>query len=132
MTKQGKFDKKYAHELLLIAKQDLDSAKTLGKQLTGRVENVFLLAQQGLEKALKALLCWNDQPIPFIHDIGVLVAKLEALGLNAPFGYDLNGLSEFATIRRYTEGKESWTAAEIEALLNQVNAAITWCGQQIG
>jgi|GEM_PF-4425948 len=60
MTKQGKFTKSYAHELLRIAKQDLDSAQFLSKQKSLRVENVFLLAQQALEKSLKAVLCWHE------------------------------------------------------------------------
>ena len=131
MTKQGKFEKIYAHELMLIAEQDLESARALASVQGGRPENIFLLAQQGLEKALKALLCWREQPIPFVHDIGVLVAKLEAQGLDIPFGYELNGLSEFATIRRYTEGKEQWTTEDIDAVLTEVGKAIVWCQTQL-
>lgn len=131
MTKQGKFDKGYAHELMRIAAQDLDSAKFLAKQTGLRVENVFLLGQQALEKGLKAVLCWKEQPVPFIHDIGVLVAKIEALAISVPFGYDLNSLSEFATIRRYMEGKESWTLEETEAVLAEIDKACRWCQSQI-
>lgn len=131
MTKQAKFDKSYAYELIKIAIQDLESAEFLSNQVGVRVENVFLLAQQALEKSLKATLCWRDQPIPFLHDIGVLVAKLEGLGLSPPFGYDLNGLSEFATIRRYLEGKENWSQSEVASILNQVRNACIWCQSQL-
>ncbi len=127
MTKQGKFARSYAIELIDIAQQDLLSAQALSGHKNIRIENVFLLAQQALEKGLKAVLCWNDQAIPFLHDIGVLVAKIEALGIQVPFGYDLNGLSEFATIRRYTEGKETWTEAEVQAVMNEVQSALHWC-----
>ncbi len=131
MTKQAIFAKVYAHELLRIAFQDLDSADYLSKQPNLRVENVFLLAQQALEKSLKSVLCWKEQPIPFLHEIGMLVVKLEALGIAVPFGYDLNSLSEFATIRRYLEGKESWSQPEIQNILTQVRAACEWCKTQV-
>lgn len=131
MTKEQVFSKEYAKELLSIAHQDLASAKALAKANGLRVENVFLLAQQGLEKALKAVLCWNSKPVPFVHEIGILVAKLENIGRSPPFGYDLNSLSEFATIRRYLEGREAFTDSEVQALLAQVEGAIEWCSQQI-
>ncbi|MBM4254027.1 MAG: HEPN domain-containing protein [Deltaproteobacteria bacterium] len=70
MTKQGKFEKIHADELMLIAEQDLESARALASVQAGRPENIFLLAQQGLAKALKAILCWREQPIPFVHDSG--------------------------------------------------------------
>lgn len=131
MTKQGKFAKAYAHELIRIAGQDLESAKFLANQPGLRVENVFLLAQQALEKALKAVLCWKEQPVPFVHDIGVLVAKIEALGISVPFGYDLNSLSEFATVRRYIEGKETWTLEETSGVIAEIDKACLWCQSQI-
>jgi HEPN domain-containing protein len=131
MSKSGIFSKEYAHELMSIAYQDLASADFLAQQQGVRVENVFLLAQQSLEKALKAVLCWHNQPIPFIHEIGILVTKLEAVNVFAPFGYDLNSLSEFATIRRYLEGKESWDHSEILGILEQVRAAVQWSRDQL-
>jgi len=56
MTKQGKFEKKYAHELMAIALQDLESARFLTGQKKPRVENIFLLAQQSLEKGARKRL----------------------------------------------------------------------------
>lgn len=131
MTKQGKFAKSYAKELLNIGLQDLQSAQFLAQQKGLRVENVFLLAQQALEKGLKAVLCWREAPIPFVHEIGVLVAKIEALNIVVPFGYDLNSLSEFATVRRYFEGKEDWSTEEVKQVLTQVESAMTWCQSKI-
>lgn len=131
MTKQGKFAKEYAKELLNIGLQDLQSAQFLAQQKGLRVENVFLLAQQALEKGLKAVLCWHEVPIPFVHEIGVLVAKIEALNIVVPFGFDLNSLSEFATVRRYFEGKEDWSTEEVKLVLTQVESAMTWCRSKI-
>ena len=126
MNKQKKFSKHYAHELISIAEEDLASARDLQTMKTHRVENIFLLAQQSLEKGLKAVLCWNEQPIPFVHDIGILVTLLLPVA-EPPFGYELNDLSEFAAIRRYQEGNEEFSEEEIESVLLKVTNALVWC-----
>ena len=132
MGKEQVFAKEYAKELLSIAQQDLQSAIALAAAQGIRIENVFLLAQQALEKALKAVLCWNNQPVPFVHEIGILVAKLENIEKPPPFGYDLNSLSEYATIRRYLEGKETFSEDEVQEILSQITDAVNWCQKQIG
>ena len=132
MGKDQVFAKEYAKELLSIAEQDLKSAIALAAAQGIRIENVFLLAQQALEKALKAVLCWNNQPVPFVHEIGILVAKLENIEKPPPFGYDLNSLSEYATIRRYLEGKETFSDDEVQEILSQITDAVNWCQKQIG
>ncbi len=131
MTKEQLFSPKYASELMKIAHGDLESAKALGQVPNTRVENVYYLGQQALEKALKAVLCAKGNPVPFVHDIGILVTKLEAKGIDAPFGYDLNSLSEYATIRRYIDGSEEYSKKEIEAVLAAVEQAVQWCAMQI-
>ena len=128
--RESRFDQAYAKELLAIAAADLSSARSLARVERQRVENVFFLAHQALEKALKAVLCWQKQPVPMVHDIGILVTKLSPTTV-APFGYDLNALTEYATIRRYLEGKEKFSSAEVEEILSQVDSAIKWCQQQI-
>jgi HEPN domain-containing protein len=82
-----------------------------------------LLAQQSLEKALKSVLCWHEKPVPFVYEIGVLVA-LASQVTTVPFGYELNELSEFATIRRYHEGIEEFSKEEIEIVLDRVWLAL--------
>lgn len=47
----------YGKELLRIAEGDLASASALHETKKGRKENVGYLAQQSIEKALKAVLC---------------------------------------------------------------------------
>lgn len=131
MTPRAKiFAKEYAKELISIALQDLASSRDLESTRTKRVENIFLLAQQGLEKALKAVLCWNGKEIPFVHDIGILVTLISQFAA-PPFGYSLNELSEFAAIRRYHEGHEEFGPDEIDTVLREVEAAILWCRDNI-
>lgn len=126
MTREKKFSKEYAHELMTVALLDLESARDLQKAGTRRVENIFLLAQQSLEKALKAILCWNERPIPFLHDIGILVTLVSAIE-SPPFAYSLNELTEFAAIRRCHEGLEEFAGEEIEGVLTSVEDAVRWC-----
>ena len=130
MVKSKKFNKQYAHELMSIAHADLESACDLHRVETRRKENIYLLAQQALEKALKAVLCWFEKPIPFIHDISALVALVGTIEA-PPFGYDLNDLTEFAAIRRYLEGYEEYSADEVAAVLHAVKEALFWCQSKI-
>lgn len=119
------FDPEYAKELLRIAKADLGSAISLSKVEKGRIENVYFLAQQALEKALKALSCHLRKPVSFTHDIEVLIEKLPA-DLELGFSRDLIDLTEFAAIRRYLEGYESFSPEEVKAVIDEVNKAVQW------
>ena len=106
-AKQEKlFSVEYAPELIRIAEGDLGSARLLLVQFgmfKSRAENIFFLAQQSIEKSLKAVLCLHGVPVPLVHELGTLVAKLPASS-NPVFGYEISRLSEFASIRRYEEG----------------------------
>ena len=56
MTQNQKrlFNKEYAKELLRIAQGDGESASALFKAKVGRPENIVFLAQQSVEKSIKA------------------------------------------------------------------------------
>ena len=123
MVKSKKFKKQYARELMSIAHADLESAFDLHNVDTKRKENIYLFAHQALAKALKAVFCWFEKPIPFIHDISALVALVGTIEA-PPFGYDLNDLTEFAAIRRYMEGYEEYSKEEVAAVLRAVQEAL--------
>ena len=53
------------------------------------------------------------------------------LALYAPFGYDLNDLTEFAAIRRYLEGYEEYSAEEVASVLRAVKDALVWCQSKV-
>lgn len=79
MTKNYKkqlFPKEYSKELLKIAQGDLESAVGLSKLNTGRPENIIFLAQQSVEKYIKAVLVHIQIAFPTVHDLGILVALL--------------------------------------------------------
>ncbi len=113
---ERKFPRSYSRELLRIAVGDHDSAAYLVRGVgdgAGRAENAAYLFQQSIEKALKAALCAVGRPVPLVHDLGVLVAKLPG-SVDPDFGYELAGLDEYATVRRYEEGRYQLTADELE------------------
>lgn len=124
-----KFDKSYGQELLSIAELDLASAKVLGQHWqAGRIENVFFLAQQAVEKALKAYLCHHYGEFPLVHDIGVLLGKMNEL---PPKGYDLVSFSQFAGIRRYETGKAHLDKDDIDSALDAATGVTEWVRSKI-
>ena len=125
------FKQEYALELLKIAEGDLESARGLNESKRGRPENICFLAQQCIEKALKAVLCWNQIPFPLVHDAGILVAKMPN-GVVPPAGYHLAILTKFATVKRYEEGSLALTAQEIAAVLQIATDVFDWAKKIIG
>ena len=123
------YKKEYARELLAIAKEDLESAQLLAQATTttamGRKENVIFLVQQAIEKAIKATLCWLGKPVPLVHDLGVLIAKLPD-NLSPPEGYGLSHLNEYATVRRYEKSGFELTSKDISVTLDIGVRVIAW------
>ena len=124
------YEKSYAEELLRIAKADFEAAQVLYEARVKRKENIFLLAQQALEKALKAVLCAMNLPVPHVHEISLLVDRIPE-ELNPPFSTEFNSLTEFATIRRYLEGKEIQDEELTLDVLNQIEQALAWCSRTV-
>lgn len=127
-SQEHRFPRDYAAELLRIAKADHASAAYL-KTGVGtpnvRRENVAYLFQQAVEKALKAALCAHDLPVPLVHDLGVLVAKLPD-SLEPGFGYEVAGLDEYATIRRYEEGRYTLESEELDEIERLSATVLSW------
>ncbi len=128
-AKQEKlFPVAYASELIRIAEGDLGSAKLLLEGFAlqkSRAENIFFIAQQSMEKSLKAVLCLHKVAVPLVHELGVLVAKLPAES-NPVVGYEVSKLSEFASTRRYEEGSLELTAEEAQDVFNMASKVLNW------
>ena len=101
------FRKGYAAELFRIAESDL-----------GTVE--YLRA-----KALKAALVHREIPVPMVHDLGVLLAKVPR-ECEPPFGYEIGALTEFAAARRYEEFALEWGLEEAQEALGLGTSAVDW------
>jgi len=125
---EKKFRKEYAPELFKIAQGDLDSAKGLTSAKLGRVENVCFHVQQAIEKALKAVLCHHEIPVPLVHDLGILLAKLPE-DQNFPFGYEINDLNDYAAIRRYEEGVIELSWDDAASVIKIGDTVLKWAGK---
>ena len=125
----AKFNSSYAKELLSIAEADLESAKVLAATWQrGRVENIFFLIQQAVEKSLKAYLCHKQCDVPMVHDLGILLGKMDQL---PPQGYSLVSFSQFAGIRRYESGKAQLDKSDIDAAMASGEQVLLWVAAQL-
>jgi HEPN domain-containing protein len=115
----------YAQVLWRIAEGDFKTVVTLAKASDYRVENAFYLAQQSIEKSLKAVLVKLGLPVPLVHDLSALLSKLPA-DCDPPYGYELNALSEYATIRRYEEGSWTPTQEELKEIIVKTANMLDW------
>lgn len=134
MTKNLKkqlFPKQYSEELLKIAKGDLESAVGLSKINKGRPENIVFIAQQSVEKSIKAVLVHLQIAFPLVHDLGILVALLPDEKA-PPEGFALTELNPFASVRRYEEGHLPLTAEEIESSLEIAQKVVLWATNCLG
>lgn len=123
-----RFEPSYAAELLRVAQGDFQTAEYLMPGLAEgqvRAENYFYFIQQVLEKCLKAVLVQQERPVPLVHDLGVLLAKIPE-AVEPPFGYEISKLNEFAAVRRYEEGRLLWSTEEADEALLLAKTALGW------
>ena len=122
---KNKYKKEYSFELIRIAQGDLASAKLLSTATGGRVENAIYLGQQAIEKSLKAVLCYIEQPILHTHDLDVIIALLPDTH-KPPSAHILGALTQYATIRRYEEGYEILTKEDVHNAIVLSEQIVHW------
>jgi HEPN domain-containing protein len=120
------FSTEYSKELLTIAQGDLFTAIAIQNSENARLENAFYMVQQCIEKALKAVLVSKKIPVPLVHDLGILLAKLPN-ELNPPFGYELSDLNQYASIRRYEIGQFQLDKEEVKLVIEKGQEILDWC-----
>jgi len=131
---ERRFDPAYAATLLEIAYGDFRTAVFTSKGVPDqsvRIENVFFLHQQAMEKALKAVLCHLGIPVPLVHDLGVLLAKLPE-DKQPDAGYELTMFNDFAGVRRYEEGTIIYEPEDIEDARKLTEMLLTWASGIVG
>lgn len=75
--KEKLYKREYAEELIKLAHADLFSAQTLAAHAKNRPENTGFHIAQAVEKSIKAVLCYNNCPIPLTHEIEELRLQLQ-------------------------------------------------------
>ena len=84
-------------------------------------------AQQAAEKALKALLLFNNIPFRFVHDIAELLTLLEQNGFELPEGIRSGAeLSGYAVEARYPSLMEPVTEQEYKEAIVIAEQIVTW------
>ncbi len=116
----------YSLELFRIAKGDLASAKELASvSREGRLENVVYLAQQSVEKTLKAVLNHLRIAFPLVHELGTLVALFPDENL-PPGDFDLSALNPYASSMRYEEPNSILSKEEVDSAIKAADSVLVW------
>ena len=96
------------------------------------LEDLCFGAQQATEKALKGLLAQRGAPIPYIHDVGDLLHRLEETGLEVPASiWDAEELTPFAVVTRYP-WVESVSRQQHERAVELARAVVEWVEERLG
>lgn len=95
-------DRDQAGLLLQVAERELRALNAMDDVETFSDEVFGFLAQQAVEKALKAWLCALGRAHPFTHDLTDLFSRLEDEGLDMKPFWELADLNPFAVEFRYT------------------------------
>jgi HEPN domain-containing protein len=124
-------DEDEAGRWLAFARGDLDSATALLDTGTPN-RNVGYLAQQAVEKALKAVILLDNAPFETTHDLTAIAAQLSADFLTPVDVADLAWLADLETSARYPDdgdaitGDDARRAAEMaDTILAAVAAHFT-------
>lgn len=117
-------DHETVRRMLEAARRDLQA---IGNMLDVKLfsDEIFgLLAQQAVEKALKAWLAHGDQDVPRTHNLRLLLILLSQAGETVAGEWDFIDLTQFAVQFRY----ESWNAIDTpldrERLVRQVDSLL--------
>jgi HEPN domain-containing protein len=93
-----------ALRLLRLAKLDRDAFEVLAASGDAAHAAAGFHAQQAVEKALKALLCFRDIDFPRTHDLESLFSRLSGSGAMPPYvGARLRPLTPYAVDFRYDD-----------------------------
>lgn len=130
MTKDQKYKSEYAPVLLRIAEADFSTLEIIYAAKGGRKENICFIAQQVVEKCVKALLVQNGVAVPFTHSLELLLSKLPAQH-QPPNTAALDALTEYATIRRYEEGFAELSNEDLKAAFQAAKATLVFAKKKI-
>jgi len=89
-------------------------------------------AQQGAEKAVKAIFVARDLDFPYVHDLAALLTLLERGGVTVPDAVRSAGrLTRFAIEARYPGVGEPVEHEEYERAVATASAVVAWATEQI-
>ncbi|MCL2365703.1 MAG: HEPN domain-containing protein [Oscillospiraceae bacterium] len=109
----------YAKKWLDRAQRDYDFAAKIEKHFWPKdLEQICYHCQQATEKALKAVLAYNEAEILKIHIIGKLVDECKKYGFSVPIDRKVAKLiTDHATLSRYPDNMNEWTEEDAKLAL---------------
>ena len=75
------------------------------------------------------MICAQGTPVPLTHSLELLLDKIT--GTAPPHDEALIDLTDFATVKRYQEGNEIITDADISATIDAARAVLKWAQQEV-
>jgi HEPN domain-containing protein len=96
------------------------------------LEDLCFDAQQGAEKAIKALFVKHGLRFPYVHDVARLLGLLEGSGLKVPkYVKKANELTPDASETRYPGVSGPVTPREHELAVRIAESVLRWAARQI-
>lgn len=121
-----------AFRYLEQAESDLAYARLGSGQEGIRPELVCFHAQQAAEKALKAVLLAQPVKPPFIHDIGVLLGRLEEQQVAVPEELqDAAPLTIYAVRFRYPDDDHGVEQQDVVEAIRVAASVVAWANDQV-
>jgi len=109
----------YAKKWLDRAQRDYNFAAKVERYFWPKdLEQICYHCQQATEKALKAVLAYNEIEIPKIHIIGRLVDECSKYGFSVQIDRRVAKLiTDHATLSRYPDNMNEWTQEDAKLAL---------------
>ncbi len=120
-------------EWLRRARSSLAKARGAAQIPDVCLEDLCFDAQQAVERALKALLIHLGKPFPHVHDLALLLDKLEAANLGVPDEIKQAAvLTDYAVATRYPGAFEPVTSSEYEEAVRLAERVVEWAAGLLG
>ncbi len=114
----------HTRQLLSLALRDLRALKGMTDEEVFAYEIFGFQAQQSVEKALKAWISALGEEYPLTHDLGLLLERLNSLGIDITSFADLSDLGIFAVHLRYDEAGEDHGFPERGEIIEEVSKLV--------
>ena len=124
------FKKETSIKTFKIAEADLHAAKILASAPSCRPEIIVYHVQQSVEKSLKSVIIFLEKAVPLTHEIEILIEQLPE-NITQDFPSGANELTQYATVKRYTEGDELIEKKDLAAALSCADFFLNWARQII-
>ena len=123
----------YAGKWLDRAQKDYNFATKIESHFWPKdLEQICYHSQQGTEKALKAVLAYNEVEIPKIHVIWKLIGECNKYGFSVQIDRKVAKLiTDHATLSRYPDNMNEWTEEDAQLALKYAKLTLDAVNQYL-